>query len=352
MDLPQYGLPQAEKELLLRAELDRLTEHHRAHCPEYRRLLTIFGSARGTGIAGVPWLPVSVFKTHRLLSVPESEVFKTMTSSGTTGQRVSRIVLDRATAQRQAQALVAIMATVLGPDRLPMLIVDSPAVVGDRRQMSARGAGVLGMAALGRHHTYALDTDMRVDVTAIRRFLERFGDRPFLMFGFTYMVWRHLVTELGAQADLSRGVLVHSGGWKALQAQAVDNPTFKRVLRERFGLTRVHNFYGMVEQVGSVFLEGDDGYLHAPNFADVLVRDPVTWEPAPNGTVGVLEVVSALPTSYPGHAILTEDLGVVHDAGDPATGWGGTRLSVVGRLPRVELRGCGDTHAVNTGAAA
>jgi hypothetical protein len=349
---PQFSLTQDEKERLLRAELDRLTAHHGAHCPQYRRLLSVFGEARGTGVAAVPWLPVSVFKTHRLVSVPESEVFKTMTSSGTTGQRVSRIVLDRRTAQRQAQALAAIMATVLGPARLPMLIVDSPAVVGDRRQVSARGAGVLGMAALGRHHTYALDADMRVDVEAVRRFLERFGAAPFLMFGFTYMVWRHLVQELGAQADLSRGVLVHSGGWKALQASAVDNATFKRVLRERFGLTRVHNFYGMVEQVGSVFVEGDDGYLYAPNFADVIVRDPDTWEPAPDGTVGVIEVVSVLPTSYPGHAILTEDLGVVHGVGDPATGWGGKRVSVVGRLPRVELRGCGDTHAANLGVAA
>ena len=57
---------------------------------------------------------------------------------------------------------------------------------------------------------------------------------------------------------------------------------------------------------------------------------------------GLLEVISTLPTSYPGHVLLTEDLGVVHgiDDGD----WPGKRFSVLGRLPRAEARGCSDTY--------
>ena len=52
--------------------------------------------------------------------------------------------------------------------------------------------------------------------------------------------------------------------------------------------------------------------------------------------------MSTLPTSYPGHVLLTEDLGVVHgiDDGD----WPGKRFSVLGRLPRAEARGCSDTY--------
>src|SRR6185295_642461 len=77
-------------------------------------------------------------------------------------------------------------------------------------------------------------------------------------------------------------------------------------------LTRVYNFYGMAEQVGSVFLEGDDGGLRPPACAEVIVRDPATWEPLADGRSGLIQVLSALPLSYPGHSILTEDLGVVH----------------------------------------
>ena len=36
----------------------------------------------------LPFLPVQLFKTHALKSVDDEEVFKTMTSSGTTGQAV------------------------------------------------------------------------------------------------------------------------------------------------------------------------------------------------------------------------------------------------------------------------
>jgi hypothetical protein len=108
----------------------------------------------------------------------------------------------------------------------------------------------------------------------------------------------------------------------------------------------------MVEQVGSVFMEGPDGFLHAPNFADVIIRDPETWEPVPDGVVGVVQVLSALPTSYPGHSILTEDLGVVRGTATPAQDqWAGRRLEILGRVPKTDVRGCSDTHAVAAAGA-
>src|SRR4051794_35337029 len=124
---PQYSLTQAEKETHLLNVMRELVEHHRRTCPAYDRMLTSVGSAPELdSLADVPYLPVGLFKSHLLASVPDAEIFKTLTSSGTTGQQVSRIVLDRVTAQRQAQALAAIMTHLLGPRRLPMIIVDTP----------------------------------------------------------------------------------------------------------------------------------------------------------------------------------------------------------------------------------
>src|SRR4029077_15795074 len=88
-----------------------------------------------------------------------------------------------------------------------------------------------------------------------------------------------------------------------------------------------------------------DGYLYPPNFADVIVRDPVTLDPLPPGKIGVLQVLSALPRGYPGHSLLTEDLGVVHHLDEPTCGRMGKAFSVVGRIPRAELRGCSDVIA-------
>jgi hypothetical protein len=290
-----------------------------------------------------------LFKSHRLASVPDEAIFKTLTSSGTTGQQVSRIPLDRETADLQAKALASIMTDILGPNRLPMLIIDTPGVVRDRTQFAARGAGVLGMMQFGRAHVYALNDEMELHMDAVQDFLAKQGGGPFLMFGFTFMVWRYFVQRLaGRGVDLSNGILVHSGGWKKLQEEAVDNATFRSRLMSLTGLHRVFNFYGMVEQIGSVFVEGDDGHLYPPSFADVIVRDPVTWEEAPVGTPGVIQVVSVLPRSYPGHSILTEDLGVVHSVDAGIGGRMGKAFSVLGRAPRAELRGCSDTHAFTT----
>jgi len=125
----------------------------------------------------------------------------------------------------------------------------------------------------------------------------------------------------------------------------VDNAPFKAGRAAATGRTRVVNFYGLVGQVGSLFLEGDAGLLYPPAFADVIIRDPLTLAPAPTGTPGVIQCLSALPTSYPGHSILTEDLGVIERVDGGPGDRHGNALRVLGRLPRAELRGCSDTHA-------
>jgi hypothetical protein len=347
LEAPLWGRPQAEKATALTAALAALTAHHRAACAPYRRLTDVLGRAAPPAtLEDVPWIPVGLFKSHRLLSIADHEITTTLTSSGTTGQQPSRIFLDAATARRQSRALARIMTQVLGPRRLPMLVIDTRGVLQDRTAFTARGAGVLGMMTFGARPVFALDDDMRLDRAAVVDFLGRHGGAPFLIFGFTYMVWAYFHEQLAeAGLDLSHGILVHSGGWKKLHERAVDNATFRARLAAAGGLTRIYNFYGMVEQVGSVYLEGDDGLLYPPPFADVIVRDPMTFAPQPTGAPGVIQVVSALPTSYPGHSILTEDLGVIEHVDAGAGGRMGKALRVLGRVPRAELRGCSDTHA-------
>jgi hypothetical protein len=336
---------QAEREAALLPALAELVAHHRRACPAYDRILAALGvpgDRPWERIADLPWLPVGLFKRHALKSVPDEEVFRVLTSSGTSGATPARIYLDRATAAAQGRALAGALAPVLGARRLPMLIVDSATVT---RSGSARGAGVLGMATFGRDHAYALDADGRPDAAAVGGFLARHGGRPFLTFGFTFMVWLYLYeVAVEHRFDLSNGLLIHSGGWKRLAERSVDNATLRRRFAEDTGLTRIHNYYGMVEQLGSVFVEGASGDgLYCPDASDVVIRDPRTWEPQPTGVPGVIEVVSILPRSYPGHVLLTDDLGVVDgvDDGDRS----GKRFRVLGRLPRAEPRGCSDTFA-------
>ncbi|WP_406120413.1 hypothetical protein OIE52_50800 [Streptomyces canus] len=342
-----FTISEAERESTLLPELTALIAHHRRRCPGYARILdAIDGTGSvGDGLAGLPWIPVRLFKNHRLASVEPAEVFRVVTSSGTAGA-VSRIHLDVQAATAQQQALFRVLSTVLGSERLPMLIADSKAVFARASTLSARGAGVIGLMSYGRDHTFVLDEEGRPDLPAVGDFLARNGARRFLIFGFTFLVWtalREMATE--HRLDLSNGVLIHSGGWKRLADQAVDNTQFRRGLARASGLSEIYNYYGMVEQLGTVFLEGPSGgSLYCPDFADVIVRDPLTWREQPVGRPGVIEVLSTLPTSYPGNVLLTEDMGVVHgvDDGD----WPGKRFSVLGRVAAAEIRGCSDVPAV------
>lgn len=171
---------------------------------------------------------------------------------------MSRIYLDRETSALQSKVLSRIMGEFLGKQRLPMIILDTSAVVKNRAMFSARGAGILGFSMFARDRVFALDEHMELDREGLEAFLEKHGGEDIFLFGFTFMIWQHFVARLretGYHPDLSRGVLVHGGGWKKLADQQISTERFKRELRETCGLTRVHNYYGMVEQTGTIYME-------------------------------------------------------------------------------------------------
>jgi phenylacetate-coenzyme A ligase PaaK-like adenylate-forming protein len=347
-----YSLRRDDKKTALTEALIDLTNHHAERCPPYRRMLESLGfqSAAVTSYVDIPFLPVRLFKELDLLSVSPEEVVKTMTSSGTTGQAVSRIYLDRSTSANQTKALTHLVSDVIGNQRMPMIVIDSPAVAQDRNTFSARRAGIVGFSIFARERIFALDDDMKLDIDAVEAFLQKYAGQTVLMFGFTFMVWQHLYKELaraGRTLDLTGAVLLHGGGWKKLTNEAVSSPVFRQRLREVSGLDRVHDYYGMVEQTGSIYLECSEGYLHASIYSDVITRRASDFRPASFGEAGIIEVVSMLPASYPGHALLTEDEGVILGEDDCPCGRYGKYFQVLGRIKDAEIRGCSDTYAAS-----
>ncbi len=340
----QFSLDKEVKQNLLFEHLRSLHSKHLTNSKEYAKICKNLFTQPVQTIYDLPYLPVSVFKNHDLKSIPENELFKILTSSGTTGSIPSRIYLDKQTALLQTKALSNIMQYTLGKERMPMLIIDTVGLIKDRNSFSARGAGVLGMSVFGKSHFYLLDENMQLNESGLDDFLKKHKTQPLLLFGFTFMVWQYLY-EQTIQADLSNATLIHSGGWKKLMEKSVDNKTFKQKMRDKFGLSRVFNFYGMVEQVGSVFIECEQGYLHTPNFADVIVRSPYDFSPVKNLQEGILQVLSILPQSYPGLSLLTEDLGTIHGEDDCLCGRKGKYFTISGRMQKAELRGCSDTFA-------
>lgn len=350
LDIQPYSLKNEEKTKLLNAYLNDLTCHHYNHCEPYKKMMDAVGydGKREYHYADLPFLPVRLFKMFELCSVPREEVVKTMTSSGTTGQAVSRIFLDRETSAMQTKALTKIVSSFIGTQRVPMIILDSETVVKDRNLFSARGAGIIGFSMFGSKRMYALNENMELNVEQLQAFIEQYKGERIFMFGFTFMVYQHFYKELlrmGVRLDLTNAVLIHGGGWKKLISEAVTSEVFRKKLNDVCGIQHVHDYYGMVEQTGTIYMECEYGHLHAPVYSDVIIRRAHDFSMASVGEKGIIQVLSILPKSYPGHSLLTEDEGILLGEDDCACGRMGKYFKITGRLKNAEIRGCSDTYA-------
>jgi phenylacetate-coenzyme A ligase PaaK-like adenylate-forming protein len=347
--LSPYSLNKEEKAKFFGEMISFLTEVHYHGCWQYKRILDAIGfkSAKVKDLQDFPFLPVRIFKTYDMLSVQKRNIIKTMTSSGTTGQKLSRIYLSRENATSQMKVLSRITSSFLGKKRLPMLVIDSRAVLKDRHQFSARGAGILGFSIIGYDVTYALDEQMNLDMEVLTHFLEKHSGKTKLIFGFTFMIWEYFLKPLKQlqKICIENGIMIHGGGWKKLSEQAVNNEEFKEIVGDVSGIKRVHNYYGMVEQTGSIFMECQYGHLHASIFSDIIIRDHRDFMNLPLGKQGLVQLLSLLPVSYPGHSILTEDLGRILGEDDCPCGRSGKYLEINGRIENAEIRGCSDTYA-------
>ncbi len=345
LEHPVFELKQSDKSELLLEELNQLTEHHVNGCDGYKNITTSFGWGKANDYSQLPYIPARIFKLAKLQSVSDENVFKVISSSGTTGS-ASRIILDRETAALQTKVLVKILQEFVGKKRLPMLLIEKPTLVQNRSDFSARGAGAVGLSFLGRNHTYALDAHMEPDWEVIEEFCQRYSEQPVILFGFTFMVWAQFLEKIkarGLKLNFEQGILFHSGGWKKLQHLAVSNEDFKSQCQQLLGISKVHNFYGMAEQIGSIFVECESGHLHSPIFSDIVIRDPLNLDTVPSGQEGLIQVLSVIPKSYPGHSLLTEDLGRVLGVDTCPCGRKGQYFEVIGRQKGSEVRGCSDT---------
>jgi hypothetical protein len=249
------------------------------------------------------------------------------------------------------KGVISIVRDFIGSDRRPYLVVDIPGFQGSDGDLGARGAAIQGLQPFASLTNYCLSLgehgDLKLDLNRLEEFAQNHRDKEVLVYGFTFILWNQLVKPLaaaGMQLNLPKARILHSGGWKRLQAEAVEKTVFNEQLAQVFGCSpdRIIDFYGMVETVGVIYPDCSAGNKHGPVFGDVIVRDPLTLEPVAAGKDGIVQVCNVLPTSFPGHLLLTEDMGQVLAYDGCPCGRRGISFRFAGRIPKAELRGCGN----------
>ena len=354
---PPYGMDPEQRQGHLLALFKKELAYACDRNPRFRNYVehwpTDFRAAEE--IADLPYLPVGIFKADPPLALVGAEdVKRTLSSSATTGQVPSRIVLDAATAKRMTKGVIAIVRDFIGPSRRPYLVVDTPQNLANQAEMGARGAAIRGLGSFATEIETCLrpgqDGDSSLDLEKLLACAQKWKYAEVLVYGFTYVIWTHLVQPLQRQnitLDLPNVHVLHSGGWKRLEQQAVTREVFIDGVASVFGCPadRILDFYGMVENVGVIYPDCDRGNKHVPSFAEVIVRDPLTLTPVKPGQHGLIQVCSVLATSFPGFLLLTEDMAEIVAYDKCPCGRSGTTFRFAGRVPKAEVRGCGNLES-------
>lgn len=328
--------------------LSVLNEHHLGNCAIYKQIIeSIFDdNLIDLNELGATYLPVKLFKLTDLLSVSSEDVVKVLRSSGTGGMP-SRIHLDKYNARNQMIALSNIFTDFTGLKRPIMLTLKNKKSLYSDTEMSARKAGLLGFGQLCKKIVFAgTETADSVDNDLIST-LAKTSNEKILVFGFTSDLWESLTNvhldDITKKIMGENAVLLHGGGWKKLAHLNISKQEFNSTVQASLGITKVINYYGMVEQTGTIFFECEYNRLHANPLATALSRNSDTLEINEKGEVGIAQVLSLIPTSYPGHSIITDDLISIYQ--NPCNcGRKGVSFEILGRKANAEPRGCSDAY--------
>ncbi len=340
-----YSLNKSNKHNWYLQSQKQLCTFHYDRCREYAKISDVFFKkiTKINKLENLPFVHASLFKDFNLVSVKNHEISRQLSSSGTKGKK-SNIFLDKNTSLIQSRVLNQIFFDLL-KEKLKIFFIDKKETL-NTNIYSARSAAIKGFIQFVKKPEFILNDEMQLDINKIKNFVKNNPNEKFIIFGFTSLVYEKLLLEAEKSKKkyiFKNAILIHGGGWKKLENISISKYNFYKRIKERLGLHRIHNYYGMVEQVGSIFIECEEGNLHCSNYSEIIIRDK-NMKVAKFGQKGLIQILSLLPLSYPGHNILTEDVGVILGEDDCKCSRKGKYFKVIGRVKDADLRGCSDAY--------
>ncbi len=273
-------------------------------------------------ITGIPFLPVSFFKTHAVRTtdfLPEI-IFE---SSGTTGAGGSRHEVKDLSLYKKS--LLAGFRRSYGPAEDWCIIGLLPAYL--ERSNSSLVLMVDELIRMSREAGLAESGFYLYDHEALYRVLqklEREGQKTLLI-GVTFAL---LDFAEKYSLSLRHTVVMETGGMKGRRKE-ITRPELHGILKERLGLVAVHAEYGMTELLSQAYSAGE-GLFDPPPWMRVLTRmedDPLEVREQGEGILNIIDLANIWSCSF----LATEDVGRVFPDG---------RFEVSGRVDNSDMRGC------------
>ena len=270
-------------------------------------------------LTDIPFLPVSFYKSHEVVSgsfVPEV-IFESSGTTQTTNSRhlVKDVGLYKTTFTKGFQlfygdvkdwCIIGLLPSYLERDHSSLVLMVHELITMSGHEQS--GFYLYDYNRL-KHVLLVLDKQQQktlvIGVTfAMLDFAEQF---PFTSSHITFM---------------------ETGGMKGRREEMI-RPQVHEVLQKGFGITEVHSEYGMTEMMSQAYSKGN-GIFNGVPWMKVLVRDeddPLHVKLQGRGVVNVIDLANVHSCSF----IATDDAANVYADGS---------VEVLGRVDNSDIRGC------------
>lgn len=274
-----------------------------------------------SGIRQIPFLPISFFKTHRVVCGEEGKDDTIFYSSTTTGGVPSaHIVKD---IEIYKQSFRAGFNLFYGDIKEYCILALLPSYLERSGSSLVYMAEDLIKQSANPHSGFYLhNTDelkKKID------FLEKCGQKTLLI-GVTYAL---LDFAEKYPMPLKHTIVMETGGMKG-KRQEMPREEVHMLLKKAFSLDAIHSEYGMTELLSQAYSKGS-GVFNCPPWIQVVIRD--IYDPLKTGLVeegGAINIIDLANISSCSF-IATDDAGVRHKDGS---------FEVSGRLDQSDIRGC------------
>ena len=296
-------------------------------------------------LAKVPPMMVSLFKEFTFSSCPEDYIVLVLTSSGTGGQK-SQQRLDRWSLENVKKLAFNIhqdLQLTSSQKYNYLCFTYDPAVAQDLG--TAFTDELLTSFTERQEIYYAIKWDQGLndfyfDLDGAVATLDRFAraSEPLRILGLPAFL-QQVLEKSNRQYHLGPDSWVQTGGgWKQQTGQLMDKSQFRSWVAKRLGIPpgNVRDMFGMVEH-GIPYVDCQEGNLHIPNYARVVIRRPSDLAILPDDFEGLIHFFCTYNRSYPAMSLLSTDYGHLHSCG---CNLGGKCLAIRGRAGVKKHQGC------------
>lgn len=280
--------------------------------------------AKVNNVASIPFLPVSFFKNHSVVSGKfEPEVM--FESSGTTQTGNSKHLIKSADIYRRS--FTDTFESFYGSPQKWCIIGLLPSYL--ERKNSSLVMMVNDLIELSTHPDSGFYLYEYEKLAQILLKNEANGEKKLLI-GVTFALldfaeqFRH---------PLQHTTVMETGGMKGRRKE-ITRPEVHHLLKEAWSLNSIHSEYGMTELLSQAYSAGD-GLFRCPAWMKIILRDeddPLSVQPFSLSTTqsGLINVID-LANIYSCAFIATDDIGKLYTDGS---------FEVIGRMDSSDVRGC------------